>query len=102
MWTFTTTISFENDLIPGKVGITLNCDWMVPKNPDDPADWNAADRALEFHLGWFAHPIFIDGDYPQIMKDYISRHSRGTSRLPEFTEDEKKMIKGKVCGALGQ
>uniref|UniRef100_A0A803TJE1 Klotho n=1 Tax=Anolis carolinensis TaxID=28377 RepID=A0A803TJE1_ANOCA len=44
--------------------------------------------SLEFVLGWFAKPIFIDGDYPQSMKSYLS------SALPEFTEAEKKFIRG--------
>lgn len=50
-------------------------------------------------LGWFANPVFVNGDYPQVMKDYIGRHSqeegRNSSRLPEFTEEEKARIVGK-------
>lgn len=78
------------------VGISLNSDWWVPKNVENPADWNAADRALSFHLGWFADPIYASGDYPDAMKEYITRHSTGNSRLPEFTDEEKAMIKGKA------
>ena len=52
----------------------------------------------QFFLGWFAHPIYKDGDYPAQMKDYIGRASvaegRNTSRLPSFTDAEKKRIKG--------
>lgn len=46
----------------------------------------------------FAHPIFKTGDYPGVMKDLIGRKSEAeglaTSRLPEFTEEEKKRNKG--------
>ena len=53
---------------------------------------------MEFFVGWFAHPIFIDGDYPEVMKTYILNASlaegRNKSRLPKFTEDEKIRIKG--------
>lgn len=82
----------------GKVGITLNCDWWVPRNPDDPADWDAADRGMQFQCGWFKHPIFATGDYPEVMKKFIDRKSEkqniSVSRLPKFTEDQKNMIKG--------
>ncbi|XP_052245872.1 lactase/phlorizin hydrolase-like isoform X2 [Dreissena polymorpha] len=81
----------------GQVGIALNSDWWYPKNRLDPADWNAAERALEFQLGWFANPIFVDGDYPDVMRDYIDmkgKDSSGNSRLPHFTSEEKQAIKG--------
>lgn len=43
-------------------------------------------------------PIYGSGDYPQVMKEYIARKSmeegRNESRLPEFTEEEKRLIKG--------
>uniref|UniRef100_A0A8B9QZE5 Klotho n=1 Tax=Anas platyrhynchos TaxID=8839 RepID=A0A8B9QZE5_ANAPL len=45
-------------------------------------------KSLDFVLGWFAKPIFIDGDYPESMRSNLS------SLLPEFSEDEKKYIKG--------
>lgn len=77
----------------------MNCDWWIPKNTDNPADWNAADRAREFHCGWFQNPIFINGDYPEVMKEFIARKSLeqglNVSRLPTFTEQQKTMLKGK-------
>lgn len=45
-------------------------------------------KSLDFVLGWFAKPIFIDGDYPESMRTNLS------SMLPEFTEAEKKFIRG--------
>lgn len=84
----------------GRVGITLNCEWWVPKNPDDPADWDAAERGMEFHCGWFKHPIFVNGDYPDVMRKYIDKKSAekglDVSRLPTFTEEQKTMIKGGI------
>ena len=70
----------------GQIGITNNCDWREPLT-DSKEDKDAAERALEFFLAWFADPIY-KGDYPQVMKDRLGK------RLPEFTEAEKKMIKG--------
>jgi beta-galactosidase len=75
----------------GKIGITLNCDWREPAPTDDPTQHEknvaAAERSLLFFLGWFADPVYL-GDYPQVMKDRVG------DRLPKFTEEEKKLIKG--------
>ncbi len=70
----------------GQIGITNNCDWREPltKSPFDVA---AAERALQFFLGWFADPVYF-GDYPQIMKDRLG------NRLPQFTNAEKELLKG--------
>uniref|UniRef100_A0A8C3F9A4 Klotho n=1 Tax=Chrysemys picta bellii TaxID=8478 RepID=A0A8C3F9A4_CHRPI len=51
-------------------------------------DIQECQKSLDFVLGWFAKPIFIDGDYPQSMKSNLS------SLLPEFSDAEKKYIKG--------
>ncbi|XP_035679689.1 cytosolic beta-glucosidase-like [Branchiostoma floridae] len=82
----------------GKLGITLSCTWAEPKNPDSQADAAAVERFLQFHMGWFAHPIFLNGDYPDVMKEYVAKRSAeeglAKSRLPEFTTEEKAMLKG--------
>ncbi|XP_008586373.1 PREDICTED: lactase-like protein, partial [Galeopterus variegatus] len=54
----------------GLVGISLNCNWGEPVDISNPKDIEAAERYLQFCLGWFANPIYA-GDYPQVMKDYI-------------------------------
>ncbi|XP_070575696.1 cytosolic beta-glucosidase-like [Ptychodera flava] len=81
----------------GKCGITLNCSWGVP-GTDSEEDKAAADRYMQFGFGWFAHPVFINGDYPEVMKQFILKKSTAqgltASRLPEFTEEEKQLIKG--------
>ncbi|XP_038072995.1 lactase-phlorizin hydrolase-like [Patiria miniata] len=82
----------------GQVGITLNTDFIEPADRSKPADIEAADTTLQFNFGWFAHPIYIDGDYPEIMKTNIARKSAyqgfEKSRLPEFTTYQKALIKG--------
>ncbi|XP_049633864.1 lactase-like protein isoform X2 [Suncus etruscus] len=81
----------------GLVGISLNCAWGEPVDISNPKDVDAAERYLQFCLGWFANPIYA-GDYPQVMKDSIGRKSAeqglGLSRLPVFSRQEKNFIKG--------
>lgn len=76
----------------------MNCDAAIPKNSKSTFDHEAADRRTQFHLGWFAHPIFADGDYPMVMRHQVDMKSKNLteSRLPRFTEEEKILIKGEV------
>ena len=71
----------------GMIGITNNCDWREPLT-DKPEDKDAAQRALEFYLGWFADPIFRSGDYPESMRERVG------DRLPKFTAEESKALLG--------
>ncbi|XP_012865487.1 PREDICTED: lactase-like protein [Dipodomys ordii] len=81
----------------GVVGISLTCDWGEPVDMNRLKDIEAAERYLQFCLGWFANPIYA-GDYPQVMKDHIGRKSAEQglemSRLPEFSLQEKSYMKG--------
>ncbi|RVE71779.1 hypothetical protein OJAV_G00055310 [Oryzias javanicus] len=87
----------------GLVGISLSGDWGEPVDISNQRDIEAAERYVQFCLGWFATPIF-HGDYPQVMKDFVGRKSAqqglGTSRLPSFSPQEKSYIKG-TCDFLG-
>lgn len=82
----------------GKVGIALNSEWTEPKNPSSSQDNMASERYLNFMLGWFAHPIFVDGDYPALLRDQIRDKNtlcgKELARLPVFTEAEKQRIQG--------
>ncbi|KAL8606507.1 hypothetical protein ACOMHN_037738 [Nucella lapillus] len=79
----------------GLVSINLNSDFMAPKDPSNPLHVHAVERAQQFLIGWFANPIYGDGDYPSVMKEYVRRNSQGnSSRLPEFTDEEIAFIKG--------
>jgi len=70
----------------GRIGLVMNCDWREPLT-DSYDDRRAAEMALEFMLAWFADPVY-SGDYPESMK------ARLGTKLPEFTADEKQMLKG--------
>ncbi|CAN1344093.1 Beta-glucosidase 24 [Linum perenne] len=73
----------------GTVGIALNSNWYVPYNETSPKDEQAVIRGLDFVLGWFLEPI-TRGDYPQSMKTLVG------DRLPTFTADESKQLKGSI------
>ncbi|XP_038281513.1 lactase-phlorizin hydrolase [Canis lupus familiaris] len=82
----------------GRVGIVLNSDWAEPLSPERPEDVRASELYLHFMLGWFAHPIFVDGDYPPALKARIQQVNQQcpspVAQLPEFTEAEKQLLKG--------
>ncbi|KAL1376185.1 hypothetical protein pipiens_004483 [Culex pipiens pipiens] len=72
----------------GTIGISLASMWYQPRS-DSLDDLEASQWAMQFNLGWFAHPIFsTDGDYPQIMRDRVG------SRLPKFSDEEIASIRG--------
>ncbi len=82
----------------GQISIVLHGNWFEPKNPDSEFDRQAAENARIIELGWFADPIFGDGDYPKLLKEIVANNSHlqqlSSSRLPEFTEHDKRMIAG--------
>jgi len=71
----------------GQIGIVVNADWREPRKKDCERHIMAAKTAMEFSLGWFAHPVFF-GDYPDCMRQACG------SRLPEFTQEEKASVAG--------
>jgi beta-glucosidase len=70
----------------GRIGITNNCDWREPLSDLD-SDKAAAQRALEFFLGWFADPIYR-GCYPESMV------ARVGTRLPKFSGADRALVQG--------
>lgn len=73
----------------GMIGISNSGDFRFPKDKNSGKDQEAAQRGMEFQLGWFADPIWgPEGDYPQSMREILG------DRLPHFTSEEKEMIRG--------
>ncbi|KAB1209600.1 Beta-glucosidase 12 [Morella rubra] len=70
----------------GVIGISLVCPWMVPYS-NAKHNRNAALRSLDFMLGSFLDPLTF-GDYPHSMRSLVG------NRLPKFTKEESKMVKG--------
>ncbi len=78
--------AFRDGGYGGVIGSTNNCDWREPLT-DSPEDRAAAQRAVEFFYAWFADPVYF-GDYPAVMRERLGK------RLPEFTAEEKQLLKG--------
>lgn len=81
----------------GVISIVVNGLWIEPVS-DAEADIEAAERVRQLDVGMVANPIFGNGDYPAVVKDYVGNRSLAqgltTSRLPSFTEEEKKLLEG--------
>jgi beta-glucosidase len=70
-----------------QIGIVLNADYSYPLDPENPSDVEAAERKMQYVLGWFLLPI-VTGDYPAVMKE------RAVDNIPEFTNEESELLKG--------
>uniref|UniRef100_UPI003AB087F5 beta-klotho n=1 Tax=Centroberyx gerrardi TaxID=166262 RepID=UPI003AB087F5 len=71
----------------GEVSIVLGSHWVEPQRGQaTAANVELCQQSIEAVLGWFANPIFGDGDYPVSMK---INHG---ALLPKFTPEEKLWV----------
>eukprot|EP01018_Ginkgo_biloba_P014657 Gb_10041 [translate_table: standard] len=70
----------------GVIGITVDGEGAEPFT-DAVEDKAAAQRRLEFQLGWFLDPLYF-GDYPAIMRTKLGDH------LPQFSPAEAALLHG--------
>ncbi|XP_048445027.1 beta-glucosidase 24-like [Pyrus x bretschneideri] len=72
----------------GQIGISLVGQYVMPYS-NSAEDKAAAERILDFELGWFMEPL-VYGSYPESMRRLVK------DRLPHFTKEEEKMINGSL------
>lgn len=70
----------------GAISVVLNGHFYEPYDAGDPRDVEAAQRRMEFYIGWFGDPIFLGKDYPVAMRTYLG------ARLPEFTPEQQQLL----------
>ncbi|XP_010249515.1 PREDICTED: beta-glucosidase 13-like isoform X1 [Nelumbo nucifera] len=70
----------------GVIGISLYADWYLPYS-SSKLDVDATQRVLDNKLGLYLDPL-VFGDYPYSVKQLIR------DRLPVFSEEESKEIRG--------
>ncbi|XP_021763663.1 beta-glucosidase 11-like [Chenopodium quinoa] len=70
----------------GQIGFSLYTYHHIPST-DSTEDVIATQRAREFSIGWFMHPLMY-GDYPRIMKENAG------FRIPVFTKKQSDLVKG--------
>lgn len=82
--------AYNTDFRPtqkGEVSIVLGSHWVTPhRGQATQANVELCQRSMESVLGWFAGPIFGDGDYPASVR---SQHG---DLLPTFTPEEKAWV----------
>ncbi|XP_031600522.1 beta-klotho [Oreochromis aureus] len=71
----------------GKVSIVLGSHWVEPQRGKAiDASAELCQESIEAALGWFASPIFGEGDYPVSLKTKLG------ALLPAFTPEEKLWV----------
>ncbi|XP_062262369.1 klotho [Platichthys flesus] len=71
----------------GKLSMALASHWIKPSRTRLES-LRECQCSLDHVLGWFARPLFTDGDYPPCMR------ARLGSRLPTFTREEREQVRG--------
>jgi beta-glucosidase len=71
----------------GSISIVLNGHFYEPYDAKKQADIDAAQRRLEFYIGWWGDPIFLGHDYPSCMRKCLG------DRLPRFTPEDRELLR---------
>ncbi|KAI5628894.1 beta-klotho, partial [Silurus asotus] len=73
----------------GQISITLGSYWVEPfKAQATPVNVELCQKSMEAVIGWFAEPIYGNGDYPSSLR------SSYLALVPNFTPEEKLWVRG--------
>jgi beta-glucosidase/6-phospho-beta-glucosidase/beta-galactosidase len=73
--------------VDARISIVLNLDTAYPLDASSAADVAAAERKMQFGLGWYLQPI-VSGEYPAVMRAIAG------DRLPTFTAAQASLLRG--------
>lgn len=71
----------------GQITIVLNGHFFEPFDKNSAEDRAAAQRRMEFYIGWFGDPVLLGQDYPPAMRAQLG------DRLPVFTPAETDLLR---------
>ncbi|KAK3932206.1 Myrosinase 1 [Frankliniella fusca] len=74
----------------GMVGLTLSGLFTKPCSASLD-DVRAAERHMQFELGWFLDPLLMGGEYPPWMRQNVD-----PARLPSFTAEQRELLNGAI------
>ncbi|PSN75038.1 glycoside hydrolase [Corynespora cassiicola Philippines] len=69
------------------ISLKHNGGYKIPRT-DSEEDAIAVQRSWDFQEGWFSDPVFLSGDYPRYLKEYVETF------LEPFTDEQKAQING--------
>ncbi|KAG5844673.1 hypothetical protein ANANG_G00164970 [Anguilla anguilla] len=81
----------------GRISLTLHADWVEPAYSFSRGDAEPAARILDFRVGWFAEPVFGDGDYPAGMRAWLQQRTTldlFSYHLPAFSAADRRLVRG--------
>ncbi|KIJ59188.1 glycoside hydrolase family 1 protein [Hydnomerulius pinastri MD-312] len=81
--------AFREMGIQGEIAYKNNDFVGLPWRSNTTDDIEAVERHASFGIGLYANPVYVNGDWPQIVKDTLPE-----SYLPRFTEEEMADLKG--------
>ncbi|KAH7909566.1 glycoside hydrolase family 1 protein [Hygrophoropsis aurantiaca] len=81
--------AFREMGISGEIAYKNNDFVGTPWRSNSSEDTEAVERHAEFGIGLYANPVYINGDWPEIVKETLPE-----SYLPRFTAEESADLKG--------
>jgi len=77
----------KGKLLDGEIGMKFDSFKPIPFNPSSAEDVEATDRYVNFHIGLYAQPIYINGTFPDDVRSTVPEFA-----LKDFSAEEQKLI----------
>lgn len=77
----------KNGILDGEIGMKFDSFKPIPFDPSSEEDVESTNRFVDFHIGLYAQPIYVNGTFPNNVRNTIPK-----SIMPDFSPDEVKLI----------